>query len=140
MPKGFKHGFRYGPEYQSWLNAKARCHNTNHPRYAEWGGRGIEVCAEWRSDFKKFLEHVGHKPAREHTLDRIDGSRGYEPGNVRWSTKSEQSRNRPGFVRSIEFRGKTVCLSELAAEVGMNREKLKYRLDKGWPIEKVITP
>jgi hypothetical protein len=30
----------------------------------------------------------------EYTLDRVDSSGGYEPGNVRWATRLEQRRNR----------------------------------------------
>lgn len=138
MPKGFKHGWSYRLEYNSWLNAVSRCHRESHPRYKEWGGAGITVCDEWRHNFKAFIDYIGERPTCNHSLDRIDGSRGYEPGNVRWATKSEQSMNRPGFVRQIPYQGETLCLSELARRVGMDREKLKYRLDRGWDIERAI--
>ena len=41
-----------------------------------------------------FYINVGPKPAPEFSLDRIDGNKGYEPGNVRWATPSEQWENR----------------------------------------------
>jgi len=37
---------------------------------------------------------MGERP-EGYTLDRIDGSRGYELGNCRWATPKEQAANRP---------------------------------------------
>lgn len=81
-------------EWQAWQNARYRCHNPRHPGYANYGGRGIQMAASWRRSFDDFLAHIGPKPDPTLTLDRIDNGRGYEPGNVRWATKSEQALNR----------------------------------------------
>lgn len=48
----------------------------------------------WRNNFPAFLAHVGRRPAPDLTLDRIDNDGHYEPGNVRWATKSQQAFNR----------------------------------------------
>lgn len=81
-------------EYRSWRAMKGRCHDPNNIGYANYGGRGITVCEEWRHNFAAFLAHIGPKPTPGHTVDRIDNDRGYEPGNVRWATWSEQMKNR----------------------------------------------
>lgn len=81
--------------------AKSRCENPNVPNYRHYGGRGIRFSPEWRgvTGARRFLEHIGPRPSREHTLDRIDNERGYEPGNVRWATRSQQNLNRRGYGR-----------------------------------------
>jgi hypothetical protein len=97
-PRSTTHGHtRYGtqtPEYAALHNAIQRCHNPNDKRYEDYGGRGLTVCTEWRASFEAFLAHVGPKPGPEYSIDRIDNDKGYEPGNVRWSTAKVQTNNR----------------------------------------------
>ena len=81
------------PEYRVWQRIKNCCLNLKSPDYPYYGGRGITLHPEWL-DFTKFLEYVGRRPGEKYTLDRINGNRGYEPGNVRWATRLTQSRNR----------------------------------------------
>lgn len=82
------------PEYRAWRDAVNRCTRPNHKQWQNYGGRGILVCPEWIHDFAAFLRHIGHRPHSKLTLDRIDNNRGYEPGNVRWATRRQQSLNR----------------------------------------------
>jgi hypothetical protein len=83
------------PTYVSWQSMCARCYREKHPRYEDYGGRGVTVYAGWRGrgGFARFLEHVGERPA-DRTLDRIDPNGNYEPGNVRSATKQQQRWNR----------------------------------------------
>lgn len=91
----FKHGMVQRPEYRAWVSMKNRCFNRNNPSYAEYGGRGISIHPEWVNDFVAFFEHIGPRPSPEHSLDRYpDNDGNYEPGNVRWATKKQQSENR----------------------------------------------
>lgn len=85
------------PTYVTWAGMIQRTSNPHHSRYSTYGGRGIQVCDRWRS-FPNFLADMGERPEGL-TLDRIDNSKGYEPGNCRWATLSEQERNKQRWGR-----------------------------------------
>lgn len=91
---GAASGYGVTPEYQAWLNMRARCGGGQPASWKNYGGRGISVCREWEGDFEAFFAHVGPRPAPGYELDRIDNNGDYEPGNVRWVTKEENNKNR----------------------------------------------
>lgn len=85
--------------YTLWHRIKNRCYNQNNTKdYPLYGGRGIKMADEWISDSNAFVgyikKHLGNPPTKNHTLDRIDSTKDYEPNNLRWSSKYIQSRNR----------------------------------------------
>jgi hypothetical protein len=91
----YKHGRIHTTEYSSWLAMKDRCLNPKSSNYPNWGGRGIAIYQPWKDDFMAFFQAVGPKPSPQHSLDRYPDLNGnYEPGNVRWATKLEQTQNR----------------------------------------------
>lgn len=107
------HGMTGTPEFLAWYGMKSRCYNENTTDYNIYGGRGIEVCKEWRDDFSAFFSHVGKRPSPNHSIDRINTDGNYEPGNVRWETATIQSRNQripknnTSGAKGVYFRKKT---------------------------------
>lgn len=88
------HGKSGSEIYRAWAHAIGRCHNKNDSMWKNYGGRGIKVCKEWRASFELFADHIGDKPSSLHTLDRINNDGNYEPGNVRWATRTQQANNK----------------------------------------------
>jgi hypothetical protein len=78
------------PEWFAYQHAKARCKPT-HKHHVHYFDRGILFRF---TSFEEFFSEVGLRPSPKHSLDRRDNDRGYEPGNIRWATKSQQERNR----------------------------------------------
>lgn len=100
---GFRHGHRgtngnsKTPTYYSWASMRNRCNNPNVVWWHLYGGAGVTCCDRW-AKFKFFLEDMGVCPAG-HTLDRWpDPAGNYEPGNCRWATPTQQSRNTKKFL------------------------------------------
>ena len=126
-------------EYRIWTGIIARCENPASRAFPRYGGRGIGICDEWRNSFPTFLAAVGPRPSNSHTLDRIDNDRGYEPGNVRWATAAQQSRNRRDR-RPITFGGRTMLPTDWCNLTGLRLKTLLDRIYKrGWSIESALT-
>lgn len=135
------HGMCDNPLYSTWANMIQRCTNPKLSDYKNYGGRGILVCEEWRRDFEAFHNHVSALPhCREkgYSLDRIDNNKGYEVGNVKWSTRSEQSQNKRN-LHPITFNGITMLISEWVRETKIPEWTLRSRLRRGWSAERALT-
>lgn len=146
---GERNGARSSPEYQAWQNMRERCTNSGRKDFSYYGGRGIRVCEKWDKSFSAFLVDVGRRPSAAHTIDRKDTNGHYEPGNVRWATRAEQSRNRRPFSmkgksplqRLITANGITDNITGWARRLGVAREVVRNRLKYGWdPVRAVTEP
>lgn len=103
--------------YMSWSAMRARCNDPRHAKYPAYGERGIRYCERW-NDFTAFLADMGERPPGT-TLDRIDVSSMYEPGNCRWATVKEQSMNKRDAVW-IEYQGRPMRIEDIAAAEGVS--------------------
>ncbi len=134
------HGLTETPEYRIWRAMKTRCFNMNSQDYHLYGGRGITMDSRWTNSFEVFVSDVGPRPTNRHAIERIDNSKGYEPGNVRWATQKEQQRNRRNN-RLVTIRGITHCIAEWCERYKVSQQLVSTRLRIGWgPIRAITTP
>jgi hypothetical protein len=134
------HGGKRTRLYNIWRGMKARCGNPNEPAYPDYGGRGIAICPEWQADFSAFRSWaLSNGYADNLTIERSDNDGNYEPSNCQWITLAEQKMNRRNTVR-VKWRGETITLVDLAAQVGLSYSLLKQRIRRyGWPVERAVS-
>ncbi len=166
-PKSIKTYFRV--EASALINAINRCTNKNHAQYNDYGGRGISVHSSFLGPdgFKNFMDAVGPKPSPELTLDRVSNDKGYEPGNLAWTTRSVQQRNRrprkakvcdmghglgahvivckDGRTKTlyspyVECGERKLTIRQWASELGIQRRTLAQRLQRGLTPEQALVP
>jgi hypothetical protein len=92
------------PHFNRYRSMKARCYSKKHERYKDYGARGIRVCQEWLDDFWAYHDYMNSLEGYEKGLtgDRINNDGHYEPGNMRWATKSQQASNRRKRKRNVK--------------------------------------
>lgn len=134
-PKGVTHGMSKRPEYRAWADMKQRCSPEFH-QSRDYSERGISVCPQWEQ-FESFFQDVGKMPTPQHTLERVDNNKGYEPGNVRWATRTEQMRNTRRNVW-LTFDGRSMCLQDWATHLGIKSCSLIKRLKK-WSLDRALS-
>jgi hypothetical protein len=125
------------PEYAIWNSMRERCGNPKHKSFADYGGRGIQVCERWHS-FENFITDMGPRPSEQHSLDRYPNNDGnYEPGNCRWATSSEQFNNRRS-CRVVTYRHAQMTLKEACDLAGTNYNTVHHRIQSGWEVTAAI--
>jgi hypothetical protein len=126
------HGLGDSPEYSVWEAMHERCRNPKAFAYSRYGGRGIYVCARWKS-FTAFLADMGPRPAG-YTIDRINNDGNYEPTNCRWATR-EQQQNNMRRNRYVALRGKKVTIAEAARILKIPYDTAHGRVRRGLNLE-----
>lgn len=137
--KNKTHGMRHTRIYEIWCGVKKRCYNKNSKNYANYGGKGVAMCDEWRNDFYAFyLWSMDHGYKDDLMIDRINNSGDYSPENCRWITHSEQQRNRTNNI-FIEKDGVKKTVGEWASEMNVNAkiayQRYKRTAERGLPID-----
>lgn len=123
-----KHGLKNTPIYGVWRGMRRRCEDQNQKDYIRYGGRGVRVCDRWQ-DVKNFFDDMGQPPPGL-SIERLDNSRGYEPGNCVWASMEEQSRNKRNNVY-VEFFGSSKILKDWLKITGHSETTIRKRIRSG---------
>ncbi len=134
-----RYGNKHTPEYWAWRAMKQRCLNPNCDSFKYYGARGITVCERWL-EFQGFIEDMGLRPSPDHSLDRIENDKGYEPGNCRWRTAVEQNNN-TRWNHYVEWDGRIQTTAQWSRERGLPPYAVCTRPSNGWSIrDAILTP
>lgn len=118
---------------------KARCHNKNDQAYRNYGGRGIQVCDEWRRNRDSFIAWAlssGYQ--NDLSIDRINNDLGYSPENCKWSSTFEQARNRRNTVYHT-INGIKKPLIDWCVEMGLDFHMVTQRIYRGSTVEQALS-
>jgi hypothetical protein len=135
-------GGRFSTNYIVWNGIKSRCLNPKDPRYHRYGGKAnpVTIHPAWLADFNSFnryiMETLGSRQDGQ-SIDRIDNTLGYVPGNLRWADDVTQANNREITLR-ICFNGSVVTVGELARRSGISYSTIYHRLKRGRSVEEAI--
>ena len=123
-----------------WSLMKDRCCNSKSHAFENYGGRGIDICEEWKNSFSAFAEWAFSNGYSDNlTIDRIDNNKGYYPDNCRWANEVEQSQNRRSNYL-ITYKGETKCIKAWTDELGLPYNKIRRRICRDhWDIERAFT-
>lgn len=72
------------------------------------------------------------------SIDRIDNDKGYSPSNCRWIPVEDQVLNKRN-VKLIKYKDKEMSAQQWSLFLGWNKNTIKNRLNKGLPLEEVMT-
>lgn len=109
-----RHGLASHPLYKIWSSIKSRCCNIDDKSYANYGGRGVLICEEWKNDFKAFFGwsiENGWRKGLDLDKDILGDGITYAPGSCCFVSRVINSRNKRNNIR-IEYNGQIRCLTE----------------------------
>lgn len=135
------HGLSKHPLFNIWYQMVSRCNRESHPDYHNYGGRGIQVCEEWKDSPQKYIDDIelflGDKPSANHSLDRIDNDKDYKISNMKWSSRTEQNINRRSQPKKTGMRN-ILNTPSGAYRVKLRREKTVRTSKSIYDVDRVI--
>lgn len=108
---------------------RSRCENPRTKHFKNYGGRGITVCEEWLS-FQVFYDWAITRWAPKLTIERVDNSLGYSPGNCKFVTRVENLENRRSTIWTTS-KGERISCSALVKRLGVRYHLVAWRLKRG---------
>src|SRR5574343_307327 len=122
--------------------AKNRCTNKNAPSWKNYGGRGITFGFGSIPEAIRWVwMNLGSRPLGT-SLDRIDNNKGYEPDNLQYATRLQQSQNQRKDNSGLVYHGNkygTRLRSLLQQRPDYTYEGLRKYINLGWTDEQILT-
>lgn len=116
--------FPYIPNlYAIWSHILGRCHKVGHPRYKDYGARGVRVCNEWRNNYQSFLDWAlksGWQYGLQLDKDIKGTGKLYCPEYCIWTT-AKANCNKKRNNRTFDYYGELLSLTRIC-----EKEDLDY--------------
>lgn len=107
---GHKHGLADHPLRAIRKAMIHRCYNKKNPYFYSYGGRGIQVCSEWKESLPNFVDWALKSGwVKGLSIDRINEDGDYTPENCRWITIKENSRRNMLKLWKNRWKDKLLC-------------------------------
>lgn len=128
--------------YRIWCGMKRRCYNKHNEHFDRYGGRGIIVCDEWKTDFMNFYDWAMSNGYDDKlSIDRINNEGNYEPSNCRWANQKQQVVNSTAAIK-CSLGGNIVSLSDIADILGVSFKRIRrivYMLNNGYDMNEILS-
>lgn len=131
-----KHKQSSNPLCFVWYGMMNRCYNEEFQDYHNYGGRGIKVAPEWH-DVVVFINDVSDGYRKGLELDRIKNDEWYSKSNFKWSTHTQNNRNKRNN-RHIVINGVDKIAIVWAEETGVSYSSILGRANKGFVNDEIL--
>ena len=124
-----------------WYAMMKRCSNTKDANYKNYGGRGIYVSEEFKTFefYHEYIKSLDGYNTPYLSLDRIDNDKGYERGNLRWTTQRTQTINKRGTT-FVDFNNERICFNEFATNyTKLSLSYARRRFKEGYTLEELVS-
>lgn len=91
--------------------------------YKHYGGRGIKVDSMWKSSYFNFELWASNTYIYGLTIERVNNSLGYSPGNCIWADSKAQANNRRLTKKSVGSSRKNI---KIAAAESIKQNHYRY--------------
>lgn len=119
-----KHGMHRERIFKTWSRMRYR---TSHN---ERGYENVSVCDRWNASFENFYADMGSTYFEGAVIGRFGDLGDYEPGNCRWITKGENSRE--AAERKMPRLPDGRFVFDVLKSSGVPKATYQYRIRHGW--------
>lgn len=141
------HGLTNHPLFYVWRSMIDRCYCETNTQYKSYGFIGVQVCDEWRNDFKAYYDWClsnGWVHGLEVDKDikykekyKTETGKLYSPEFCSIVTTKTNCRNRKSNV-FITHNGMTLCVAEWAEKINIKPDVIYARIRKGITNEELL--